>query len=95
VKHKLAAWITAAALALVLAGSAVLPAFADRDGLRDRVRNASERSSSSTATTKPGARRGWGIHHHGGIQGGEDLIPAVHDWNNARPVVRIVIERIA
>ena len=32
------------------------------------------------------------IHHHGGIVGGIDLVPAIHDWDN--PVARIVITRI-
>lgn len=32
------------------------------------------------------------VHHHGGIQGIADLIPALHDWSD--PVARITIERV-
>lgn len=35
------------------------------------------------------------IHHHSGIDGGNDLVPAVHGWDTERPVVRITITRIA
>ena len=33
------------------------------------------------------------IHVHGGVHGGDDLVPATHDWRN--PVVEITIERIS
>ena len=35
------------------------------------------------------------IHHHAGIQGGSDLVSDPHGWDVDRPVVRIVITRIA
>jgi hypothetical protein len=34
------------------------------------------------------------IHHHPGIDGGQDLLPDVHGWDIDRPVVRISITRI-
>jgi hypothetical protein len=33
------------------------------------------------------------IHPHGGVEGGEDLLPEVHDWED--PVGRITITRTA
>jgi hypothetical protein len=35
------------------------------------------------------------IHHHGGIAGGEDLVPAAHGWDTDRPVAMITVTRIA
>jgi len=35
------------------------------------------------------------IHHHAGIQGGADLVPAVHGWDVDEPVAEITVERIA
>jgi hypothetical protein len=32
------------------------------------------------------------VRHHRGIQGGSDLVPAIHGWTD--PVAKIVITRI-
>jgi Spondin_N len=46
-----------------------------------------------TGTSNPALAEGGVIHHHPGIQGGEDLDPSVHGWTD--PVAEIEIERIA
>lgn len=35
------------------------------------------------------------IHRHGGIDGGADLLEAVHGWNTRRAVALVTIERVA
>ena len=46
-----------------------------------------------TGTSNPDLAEGGVIAHHDGIQGGNDLIPAVHGWTD--PVVEISITRVA
>ena len=45
-----------------------------------------------TGMSDPALAEGGVIHHHEGIQGDADLVPAIHDWTN--PVVMIEISRI-
>ncbi len=45
-----------------------------------------------TDMTNPVVAEGGVIHHHAGITGGNDLLPAVHGWTN--PVVEITVERV-
>jgi hypothetical protein len=45
-----------------------------------------------TGTSNPSLAEGGVIHHHSGIQGVADLIPAVHGWTN--PVARVTITRV-
>jgi hypothetical protein len=42
-----------------------------------------------TGTSNPALAEGGVIMHHEGIQGGSDLVPAVHGWRD--PVARITI----
>jgi hypothetical protein len=42
-----------------------------------------------TGTSNPALAEGGVIMHHEGIQGGSDLLPAVHGWRD--PVARITI----
>ncbi len=46
-----------------------------------------------TGTTNPALAEGSVISHHGGIAGGNDLLPGVHGWTN--PVVEITVERVS
>jgi hypothetical protein len=48
-----------------------------------------------TGMTDPALAEGGVIHHHPGIQGGADLVPAVHGWDTSLPVSLITIERTA
>jgi hypothetical protein len=41
--------------------------------------------------SNPALAEGGVIAHHAGIQGGSDLVPSVHGWDN--PVARIAVER--
>jgi len=45
-----------------------------------------------TGTTNPALAESGVIHHHPGIQGGSDLDPSVHGWND--PVVEITVIRV-
>jgi hypothetical protein len=45
--------------------------------------------------TDPALSEGGVIHHHQGIMGGADLLPAVHGWDTTLPVSLITIERTA
>ncbi len=45
-----------------------------------------------TGTTNPALAENGVVHHHPGIQGGDDLDPAIHGWSN--PVVKVVITRL-
>lgn len=49
-------------------------------------------SDPGTGTTNPALAEGGVIHHHPGIEGGTDLLPSVHDWNQW--VARITIVRV-
>jgi hypothetical protein len=46
-----------------------------------------------TGTSNPALAESGVIHHHPGIAGGVDLVPATHGW--ADPVARITVERVA
>jgi hypothetical protein len=45
-----------------------------------------------TGTSNPALAEGGVIHHHPGIAGGADLVPAVHGWTD--PVAAISVERV-
>ena len=45
-----------------------------------------------TGTSNPALAEGGVIHHHPGIAGGADLVPAIHGWTD--PVARITVERV-
>jgi len=47
-----------------------------------------------TGVSNPALAEGGVIHHHPGIQGGADLVPAVHGWDVDEPVAEITVERI-
>ena len=49
-------------------------------------------ADTGTGTTNPALAEGGVIHHHAGIMGGNDLLPAVHGWID--PVVEITIKRV-
>jgi hypothetical protein len=46
-----------------------------------------------TGTSNPALAEGGVIHHHPGIAGGADLVPAIHGWTD--PVAEITVERVA
>ncbi len=46
-----------------------------------------------TGTSNPALAENGVIHHHAGIQGGDDLQPAVHGWTN--PVSKVTIRRVS
>jgi Spondin_N len=46
-----------------------------------------------TGTSNPGLAEGGVIHHHAGIVGGADLVPAIHGWTD--PVAGITVTRVA
>jgi hypothetical protein len=46
-----------------------------------------------TGTSNPALAEGGVIHHHSGIVGGADLLPAVHGWTD--PVAEITVERVS
>jgi hypothetical protein len=46
-----------------------------------------------TGTSNPALAEGGVIHHHPGIAGGADLVPAIHGW--ADPVAEISVERVS
>jgi hypothetical protein len=46
-----------------------------------------------TGTSNPALAEGGVIHHHPGIVGGADLLPAVHGWTD--PVAEITVERVS
>jgi hypothetical protein len=46
-----------------------------------------------TGTSNPALAEGGVIHHHPGIAGGADLLPAVHGWTD--PVAEITVERVS
>lgn len=48
-----------------------------------------------TGVSNPALAEGGVIHHHPGIQGGADLVPAVHGWDVNEQVAEITVERIA
>lgn len=45
-----------------------------------------------TGMSDPTLAEGGVIHHHEGIEGNADLVPAIHDWTN--PVVMVELSRI-
>jgi hypothetical protein len=45
-----------------------------------------------TGTSNPALAEGGVIHHHPGITGGADLVPAIHGWTD--PVANITVERV-
>lgn len=45
-----------------------------------------------TGTTNPDLAEGGVIHRHGGVAGGDDLVPGTHGWTD--PVASLTIERI-
>jgi hypothetical protein len=45
-----------------------------------------------TGTSNPALAEGGVIHHHPGITGGADLVPAIHGWTD--PVAEITVERV-
>jgi hypothetical protein len=45
-----------------------------------------------TGVSNPALAEGGVIHHHPGISGGADLVPAVHGWTD--PVAQITVERV-
>ena len=45
-----------------------------------------------TGTSNPALAEGGVIHHHPGIVGGADLVPAIHGWTD--PVAEITVERV-
>jgi hypothetical protein len=45
-----------------------------------------------TGTSNPALAEGGAIHHHPGIAGGADLVPAIHGWDE--PVAEITVERV-
>jgi hypothetical protein len=45
-----------------------------------------------TSTSNPALAEGGVIHHHPGIAGGADLVPAIHGWTD--PVAEITVERV-
>jgi hypothetical protein len=46
-----------------------------------------------TGTSDPALAEGGVIHHHPGIAGGADLVPAIHGWSD--PVAEITVERVS
>jgi Spondin_N len=46
-----------------------------------------------TGTSNPALAEGGVIHHHPGIAGGADLVPAIHGWTD--PVAEITVERVS
>jgi len=48
-----------------------------------------------TGMSNPALAEGGVIHHHAGILGGEDLVPAIHGWDVDEPVAEITVERVA
>jgi hypothetical protein len=48
-----------------------------------------------TGVSNPALAEGGVIHHHPGIQGGADLVPAVHGWDVEEAIAEITVERIA
>ncbi len=46
-----------------------------------------------TGTSNPALAEGGVIHHHAGIAGGADLVPAIHGWTD--PVAEITVERVS
>jgi hypothetical protein len=46
-----------------------------------------------TGTSNPALAEAGVIHHHAGIAGGADLLPAVHGWTD--PVAEITVERVS
>jgi hypothetical protein len=47
---------------------------------------------SGTGTSNPALAEGGVIHHHPGVTGSADLVPAVHGWDD--PVAEITVERV-
>jgi hypothetical protein len=45
-----------------------------------------------TGTSNPALAEGGVVHHHTGIAGGADLVPAIHGWTD--PVAQITVERV-
>jgi hypothetical protein len=45
-----------------------------------------------TGMSNPALAEGGVIHHHPGIAGGADLVPAIHGWTD--PVAEITVERV-
>jgi hypothetical protein len=48
-----------------------------------------------TGTTNPALAEGGIIHHHEGIIGGADLVPAIHGWDVDEPVATIEVTRVS
>ncbi len=50
-------------------------------------------ADAGTGMTNPDLAEDGVIRHHGGIAGGDDLLPGVHGWTD--PVVEITVERVS
>jgi hypothetical protein len=44
-----------------------------------------------TGSSNPALAEGGVIHHHAGILGSADLVPAIHGWDTGAPVARITV----
>jgi Spondin_N len=44
-----------------------------------------------TGNSNPALAEGGAIHHHAGIVGGADLVPAIHGWDTSAPVARLTV----
>jgi hypothetical protein len=51
-------------------------------------------SDPGTENSDPTLLEGGVIHHHPGVDGGVDLVPAVHGWDVNDPVARVIITRV-
>lgn len=49
-------------------------------------------SDPGTSTSNPALAEGGVIHHHPGIAGRDDLVPAIHGWTD--PVAKITVKRV-
>jgi len=49
-------------------------------------------TDASTGVSNPVLAENGVIHHHPGVQGGDDLDPSIHGWSN--PVAKVVITRV-
>jgi len=56
---------------------------------------ADDEGAPGTGMSDPALAEGGVIHHHPGIQGGADLLPAIHGWDTSLSVSLITIERTA
>ncbi len=54
---------------------------------------ADDQGAPGTGVSNPALAEGGVIHHHPNIQGGSDLVPAVHGWTD--PVAEVTITRVS